>query len=145
MEIASIGFAGHSAESFFGRLRSTRIEQLLDVRVNNSSQLAGFTKSADLRFFLRELCDADYQHLPSLAPTQDLLKRYRDKDLSWTDYEARFIDLMIERRVEQELPRELFRKRTVLLCSEHTADKCHRRLVIEYLNDRWGDVTALHL
>lgn len=145
MEVATIGFAGHSADSFFGRLRDAQIEQLLDVRVNNSSQLAGFTKSADLKFFLRELCNAEYQHLPSLAPTRELLKHYRDKELSWTDYERRFIDLLTQRNVERELPRQLFQKRTVLLCSEHTADKCHRRLVIEYLNECWGDVTALHL
>ncbi len=145
MEIATIGFTQHSAESFFGRLRAASIEQLVDVRIKNVSQLAGFAKRDDLAFFLRELVGASYRHEPLLAPTPELLKQYRDKDLSWEQYEERFLDLMAERRIEAALPHSMFELRTVLLCSEHDADHCHRRLVAEYLDSRWGGVEVLHL
>ena len=145
MEIATLGFAKHSAEAFFGRLIDARIEQLIDVRIHNVSQLAGFTKRDDLRFFLREICSISYLHEPLLAPTADLLKRYRDKELSWDQYEEQFLDLMASRSIETVLSRDLFVPRSVLLCSEHEPHQCHRRLVAEYLNDRWGGVTIRHL
>jgi uncharacterized protein (DUF488 family) len=145
VEIATIGFTQHTAESFFGRLRAARIEQLIDVRINNVSQLAGFAKRDDLRFFLRELCDASYLHETLLAPTDTMLKEYRDKRISWTEYEKRFLGLMEERAIEDRVPRELFAKRSALLCSEHTPEKCHRRLVADYLGEHWGDLTVVHL
>jgi uncharacterized protein (DUF488 family) len=145
VEIATIGFAGHSAESFFGRLRATGAEQLVDVRIHNVSQLAGFTKRDDLRFFVRELCNASYVHETLLAPTDELLKQYRSKVIGWTEYEKRFLDLMEQRGIERQLSRDFFATRTALLCSEHSPKQCHRRLVAEYLNDRWGDVRITHL
>jgi len=145
VEIATVGFAGHSAESFFERLRTTKIRQLVDVRVNNVSQLAGFAKRDDLRFFLRSLADIAYVHQPQLAPTPELLKRYRDKHISWSEYEREFLALMAERRIEATLRPELFELPTVLLCSEHVSSCCHRRLVAEYLQDHWGNVTIRHL
>ena len=145
MEIATIGFTQHSAESFFGRLRAANVERLIDVRIHNVSQLAGFAKRDDLRFFLRELCAADYLHEPLLAPTAELLKDYREKLITWTEYEKRFLGLMEERAIEDNLPSDLFSIRSVLLCSEHTPDRCHRRLVVEYLGERWGDVSIVHL
>lgn len=145
MEIATIGFTQHSAESFFGRLRTAHIEQLLDVRINNISQLAGFAKRDDLRFFLRELCGASYRHEVLLAPTKELLKQYQDKQMTWSEYEKRFLGLMEERKIEQRLSPDLFTPHSALLCSEHTPEKCHRRLVAEYLNDHWGDIQIVHL
>ena len=121
------------------------IERLVDVRVNNTSQLAGFTKRDDLAFFLGQLLEADYLHEPLLAPTKPLLKAYRDGEMTWNDYEVAFFDLMAERRVEREVSRESFAGRTVLLCSEPTPDRCHRRLVVEYLDQTWGNVQAVHL
>jgi len=145
MEIATIGFAKHSAKSFFSRLIDARIEQVVDIRLNNVSQLAGFAKRDDLRFFLEELCQATYVHELLLAPTESLLKSYRNGDLGWDEYEKRFCDLMSYRQIEVELPQDLFAPRTVLLCSEHTPENCHRRLVIEYLEQRWGPILAIHL
>lgn len=145
MEIATIGFAQHGAESFFGRLIGAGIEQLIDVRIHNVSQLAGFSKRDDLRYFLREICDASYLHEPALAPTAELLKQYREKELSWPEYEKRFLDLMASRAIETRLSRDMFLPRSVLLCSEHSPDRCHRRLVLEYLNDHWGDIVIHHL
>ncbi len=145
MEIYSIGFTKKSAREFFGLLRQASIRRLIDVRLNNVSQLAGFAKRDDLEFFLRELCDADYVHEPLLAPTQELLDRYKKQRGSWADYERDFLDLMSQRRIEDRIDRSLFGVPSVLLCSEHTAEHCHRRIVAEYLRDAWGDVEIVHL
>ncbi|HEU0027600.1 MAG TPA: DUF488 domain-containing protein [Ktedonobacterales bacterium] len=115
------------------------------MRLNNVSQLAGFSKKDDLRYFLQEVCAADYTHEPLLAPTQEMLDEYRKQKGSWQDYERRFLALMRERAVERRIDRRLFEIPTVLLCSEATADKCHRRLVAEYLRDAWGGLTITHL
>ena len=145
MEVYSIGFTKKSATQFFGALRQAGIRRLLDVRLNNSSQLAGFSKREDLPFFLREICGADYRHEPLLVPTQELLDGYRKEKRDWPDYERRFLTLMADRQIEQALDRELFSVPTVLLCSEPTAERCHRRLVLEYLQAKWGDFAIQHL
>lgn len=146
MEIFTIGFTQSSAEDFFGRLKDHSIERLLDVRLSNSSQLAGFAKRDDLAYFLRELVGADYEHAPLLAPTQEIFDSYKKKkEMSWEQFEQSFEQLMAERRIEEKLTREDFERRTVLLCSEATAEHCHRKLVVEYLADRWPGVVAVHL
>lgn len=145
MEIYTIGFTQTPAAEFFGKLRGAGIQRLIDVRLNNVSQLAGFTKRDDLRFFLAEICQADYAHEPQLAPTQEILDAYKKHRSSWEDYQRRFLDLLAERKVEDLLDRQLFHIPTVLLCSEREPEHCHRRLVIEYLNEQWGDLHAIHL
>ena len=145
MEVYSIGFTQSTAADFFSRLRSAGVKQLLDVRLNNVSQLSGFAKRDDLAFFLTELCGAAYVHEPLLAPSQDMLDTYKKKKGSWQDYEKDFMALMSQRKVEQQISRTLFNTPTVLLCSEHTAEHCHRRLVLEYLQDKWGDLEITHL
>ncbi len=145
MEVYTIGFTKRNAASFFGVLRQNGIRRLVDVRLNNSSQLAGFTKKDDLRFFLKELCMADYHHEPLLAPTQDILDGYKKKGGRWGEYEERFLALMSGRQVEDKVDRRLFEVPTVLLCSEATPEHCHRRLVAEYLQRKWGDVQIIHL
>lgn len=146
MEIFTIGFTKTTAEHFFGRLRQNRIERLLDVRLNNRSQLAGFAKRDDLAFFLRELIGVEYEHEPLLAPSKEILDAYKKTgEMSWLDYEERFLALIREREIERRLSPGQFDRRTVLLCSEDTPDRCHRRLVAEYLADRWGDVEIVHL
>jgi uncharacterized protein (DUF488 family) len=145
MEILTIGFTRKSAEQFFGTLTRPGIELVIDIRRNNSSQLAGFTKRDDLAYFLRQLCRADYLHQPLLAPTQELLDRYRKGGESWESYEREFLDLMARRRVEELIDPALFERRSALLCSEPTPERCHRRLVAEYLQQRWRDVEITHL
>jgi uncharacterized protein (DUF488 family) len=146
VEIFTIGFTKTTAADFFGRLKSSRIERLLDVRLHNRSQLAGFAKRDDLEYFLRELVGASYEHEPLLAPTEDILDAFKKKGaMSWADYEERFMALLRERRIESALSPEDFNRRTVLLCSEDTPEHCHRRLVAEYLADRWGNVEIVHL
>ncbi len=145
MEIYSIGFTKKTAEQFFGLLKRSGIRQLLDVRLNNVSQLAGFTKRDDLQYFMREICGAEYRHEPLLAPDQEILDRFKKEKGSWSDYEQRFVALMRTRRVEEKLDRSLFSIPTALLCSEPAAEHCHRRLVLEYLAEKWGDLRILHL
>ncbi len=145
MEVYTIGFTRKSAEEFFGILKKAGIRRLLDVRLNNSSQLAAFSKREDLRFFLREICGADYLHEPLLAPTQEMLDQYKKEGGDWADYERLFFALMQERQIETALDPNLFATPTVLLCSEATAENCHRRLVLEYLQERWGTLEIVHL
>ena len=145
MEIYTIGFAKKSAEAFFGALRKAGIKRLVDIRLNNTSQLAGFTKRDDLKFFLKELCNAEYIHEPLLAPTPEILNSYKKKKISWQEYEQRFLELMAERKIEEKIDRSLFNGPTVLLCSEPKADRCHRRLVLEYLQNNWGNLKIIHL
>lgn len=146
MEIFTIGFTKTTAEDFFGRLKANDVERLLDVRLNNRSQLAGFAKEKDLAYFLRELVGAAYEHAPLLAPSQEILDAFKKRGaMPWEEYEDRFLDLMRERRIEDELDRSGFAKRTVLLCSEATPEHCHRRLVAKYLADHWGEVEIVHL
>jgi uncharacterized protein (DUF488 family) len=145
MEVFTIGFAKRHAADFFGALRRAQIKRLLDIRLHNSSQLAGFTKKEDLPFFLKEICGADYIHEPLLAPTPEIFDAYRKNKGSWQDYEQRFLALMRERNIEESIDKRLFDLPSVLLCSEPTADRCHRRLVLEYLHEKWDGVTIIHL
>lgn len=145
MEIYTIGFTKKSAEQFFSSLKRHHIKRVLDVRINNVSQLAGFTKRDDLAYFLREICDADYRHAVNLAPTKELLAEYRKKRLTWSQYEQQFLDLLSNRAVQGLLKPQDFDEATVLLCTEPTPEMCHRRLVVEYLSSAWGDVKPIHL
>jgi uncharacterized protein (DUF488 family) len=144
MKIFTIGFTKKSAEDFFSRLKKHPISRVVDVRLNNVSQLAGFAKREDLQYFLREICGIEYMHLPILAPTQEMLDRYRKVEKSWAAYEAAFLGLMKEREIEMSVSRELLDSRC-LLCSEDTPEHCHRRLVAEYLKEKWGEVEIQHL
>ncbi len=145
MEIFSIGFTGRTAEDFFETLRRAGVRRLVDVRLNNTSQLSAFAKKQDLAYFLHEVLGADYVHEPVLAPTPELLKAYRNKLLSWDAYEHRFRELLRERNVESVIDASVFSPTAALLCSEHSPERCHRRLVIEHLAEHWQDVTPVHL
>ena len=145
MEIYTIGFAQKSAAEFFSALRQAGIRRLIDVRLNNTSQLAGFAKRDNIEFFLRELCDADYRHEPSLAPTKEILDAYKKKEIPWEEYKIRYIDLLHQRGVGQTVDSKLFDVPAVLLCSEPDAEHCHRRLAAEFLAAKWGGAKIVHL
>lgn len=144
MKIFTIGFTKKSARDFFGKLRRPEIRRLLDVRLNNVSQLAGFTKKDDLRFFTEAICGIEYVHLPELAPTQQMLDTYRKAKGGWANYEREFLNLMSQREIENKLRKEMI-DGGCLLCSEERPDHCHRRLVAEYLKDKWGEVVIEHI
>lgn len=142
--IFTIGFTKKSARRFFTTLKDAGVARVLDVRLNNSSQLAGFAKKDDLEYLLDAAASIGYAHLTELAPTQDILDAYKKEKGDWSLYEQRFLDLMRRRRVEEPVRRELF-DGGCLLCSEDKPHHCHRRLVAEYLAEKWGDVEIVHL
>lgn len=145
MQIYTIGFTKKSAAEFFEILKVNGIKRLIDVRLNNVSQLAGFTKRDDLAYFLREICGIEYLHEPLLAPTQDMLDAFKKAKGSWQDYEKQFLALMAERKIEESIDPKWFDVPAVLLCSEPTAEHCHRRLVVEYLRAEWHNVEGIDL
>lgn len=144
MRIFTIGFTKKTARQFFEMLRRSGARRVVDVRLNNVSQLAGFAKKEDLAYFLSEICRMEYVHLPELAPTQEMLDEYKKEKGGWLRYEQRFIDLMKARRVETTVSREMIAD-ACLLCSEEKPNHCHRRLVAEYLKQHWGDIEIHHL
>ncbi len=144
VQLFTIGFAGTTAERFFTLLREAGVRRIIDVRLNNTSQLSGFSKRDDLRFFLREVAGIDYVHMPELAPTQEMLDAYKKQKGSWDVYEREFNALMAGRGIENAISREMAHL-GCLLCSEKKPHHCHRRLVAEYLQERWGDLSTTHL
>jgi len=144
MKIFTIGFTKKSAEQFFSRLADSGARRLIDVRLNNVSQLAGFSKRDDLRYFLKEICSMEYVHLAELAPTQEMLDAYKKLKGDWPTYESRFLSLMSERQIESKVPKDLM-DGACLLCSEDSPKHCHRRLVAEYLEAHWQDVEIINL
>lgn len=144
MKLFTLGFTQKSAEQFFSLLKNPSVKKLVDVRLNNISQLAGFTKKNDLKYFVQEICGIDYYHLPELAPTKVMLDSYKKGGGPWENYEKQFLSLMKERRIESKVNKELL-DGACLLCSEATPHHCHRRLVAEYLREKWGSIEIIHL
>lgn len=144
MKLLTIGFTKKSAEAFFTKLKRSGAKRIVDVRLNNVSQLAGFAKRNDLQFFLREICHMEYVHVPELAPTQDILDEYKKNKGDWTVYEQKFLELMQKREIERNIDPALIAD-GCLLCSEDKPHYCHRRLVAEYLKSRWGDIEVSHV
>jgi uncharacterized protein (DUF488 family) len=146
MKLYTIGFTQKTAEDFFEALRQNGVQLLVDIRLRPSGQLAGFAKSEDLPYFLANLAGGcGYVHLPELAPTKEILDEYR-LDHDWPRYVSRFEALMDERQIPQVLSEELIASTTCcLLCSEATADRCHRRLVAERMVSRWSGLEIVHL
>jgi uncharacterized protein (DUF488 family) len=144
LKLFTIGFTKKTARSFFEILRNSGAKRIVDVRLNNVSQLAAFAKKDDLAYFLEQICGMAYSHLPALAPTQEMLDVYKKQRGDWSSYENRFLALMEERRIEETIDRDVIAD-GCLLCSEEKPLFCHRRLVAEYLKQHWGDVEIVHL
>lgn len=144
MDLYTIGFTKKTAEEFFDVLKRNGIQQIVDIRLNNTSQLAGFTKENDLKYFLMKLCGIDYYHFEFLAPTREIREGYT-KGKEWDKYAEGYVSLLDTRGILKKLDREFFKKRTCFLCSESPPEYCHRRLLAEYLKKHWGDVNVVHL
>ena len=144
MKLLTIGFTQKNAQRFFALLKASGGKRVVDVRLNNVSQLAGFAKRDDLAYFLKTICEMEYVHLPILAPTQEMLDEYKKQKGDWSTYEKRFVELMSKRRIEDNVSRDVLTQ-GCLLCSEDKPHHCHRRLVAEYLKQHWGDVEISHL
>ena len=137
INLYTIGFTKKTAEEFFSSIKSYRILKVIDIRLKNVSQLSGFAKKEDLKYFLKTLCDCEYQHLPMLAPTKDLLEGYKKKKITWEEYENVFNGIIAERKIENLIsPEEL--DFSCFLCSEFEPDQCHRRLVADYLSNKFN-------
>ncbi|GAB4552836.1 MAG: hypothetical protein Tsb0014_46500 [Pleurocapsa sp.] len=140
----TIGFTKKTAQEFFTLLSKAGVKRIIDTRLNNVSQLAGFAKRKDLEYFLKEIADIDYLHILDLAPTQDILDNYKKKKGDWETYEKSFLELMKKRQIENKISPEIL-DRGCLLCSEAKPHHCHRRLVAEYLNHKLGNISISHL
>ncbi|MEJ2169158.1 MAG: DUF488 domain-containing protein [Desulfobacterales bacterium] len=144
MKLYTIGFTKKSAEKFFSMLNDAGVQRVVDIRLNNTSQLAGFAKKEDLVYFLKKIGDIDYTHRPELAPTQDIMDAFKKIKGSWEIYEMLFRALLTQRAVEDTIPRKML-DGACLLCSEEKPQECHRRLVAEYFREKWPEIEIVHL
>lgn len=141
----TIGFTKKSAEQFFELLKASHVQTLVDVRINNSSQLAGFAKGGDLVYFLRQIGNIGYRHNTDFAPTKELLSDYRAGKVNWLEYERIFNELMTKRAINKRYEVADFDK-CCFLCSEETPEHCHRRLLAEHLQKQDAEnVKIVHL
>ena len=142
----TIGFTKKNAKKFFELLKNARVKKLIDIRINNSSQLAGFAKGSDLEFFMKEICNAGYEHITDLAPTKELLKDYQEKNIDWNGYTIVFKDILQKRKIADRYNVEVF-DQCCFLCTEDTPEKCHRRLVAEFFKTKNPDkdIRIVHL
>lgn len=140
----TIGFSGKDAKTFFELLKYNDIKTLVDVRLNNVSQLSGYTKKNDLSYFLDKICNIKYLHLPILAPTKEILDAYKSKKILWHDYEEKYISLIHMRNINEKL-KDIDFNEACLLCSEKSADQCHRRLAANLIKDTFLLDNIIHI
>jgi uncharacterized protein (DUF488 family) len=143
MTLFTIGFTKKTAEQFFETLKQNGIKKLIDIRLNNKSQLSGFAKTPDIEYFLKN-AGIEYVYMPEFAPTKGMLDLYQAKKLDWLGYEIKYNLLLLERMPLNDKDADIF-DRACLLCSENTADKCHRRLAAEYIANTLKGVRIVHL
>jgi uncharacterized protein (DUF488 family) len=144
INLFTIGFTKKNAQQFFDILIQAGVRRVIDTRLNNVSQLAGFTKRPDLKYFLNKIGNIEYVHLLDLAPTKDILDAYKKNGGDWSTYEKQFLQLIAERKIEEKVSPDLLES-GCLLCSEATPHHCHRRLVAEYLSQKLGTIKIHHL
>jgi uncharacterized protein (DUF488 family) len=144
IKLYTIGFTGKTAEMFFNLLRNNGVKKIVDIRINNVSQLAGFAKGSDLKYFAKEIGGIDYEHKVDFAPTKELLKEYRGKKMTWLEYEEEYLNILEIRKIGQKTDIDSLHE-SCFLCSEHTPEKCHRRLLAEYLKRIRPDIEIVHL
>jgi uncharacterized protein (DUF488 family) len=144
MNLFTIGFTGKSAEKFFGLLETSKATKLIDIRINRTSQLAGFAKEPDLRFFLPKLAGMEYQVWEEFAPTKELLASYRDKEIEWEEFAQKYQDLINVRGTLEKSSQTDF-ENAVLLCSEREPEKCHRTLLAELITKKFPLLSVTHL
>jgi len=142
--LLTIGFTKKTAEEFFEKLKRNGVKKLVDIRINNTSQLAGFAKGRDLAYFLKEICDIEYDHIVDFAPTKELLSDYQNKKVDWAGYEKIFKEILIKRKITDRYKASDFNN-SCFLCSEHLPDQCHRRLLVEHLKGDDNDTEIIHI
>ncbi len=145
MKLFTIGFTKKTAEQFFEKLKSAGVKRVVDIRLKNTSQLAGFAKSDDLVYFLKTLCGIKYVHMPDLAPDKALLEFVKKEKGAWETYEAGYLELIAKRKQGFEFILKILKEGDCLLCSEHTPEHCHRRIVAEQVKSKNDRVQIVHL
>jgi uncharacterized protein (DUF488 family) len=143
VDLFTIGFTQKKAEQFFETLIKSGVKRVIDTRLNNVSQLAGFAKKPDLAYFLQKIGGIEYIHILDLAPTKDILDAYKKKEMTWDSYEQKFNQLITQRKIESKLSIDIIDK-SCLLCSELKPHNCHRRLVAEYLQNNLEKNIKIH-
>jgi uncharacterized protein (DUF488 family) len=144
IKLYTIGFTGKSAQEFFELLEQNNVKKIIDTRISNNSQLSGFAKGRDLEFFAKRLCGISYTHKLDFAPTKELLGKYRKKEISWEAYTEDYLNLLEMRNIKETVEVESLHE-CCLLCSEHAPQKCHRRLLAEYLQAANPNIQIIHL
>lgn len=145
IDLCTIGFSSKNLRRFVELLESNNVQKLVDIRLHNTSQLAGYSKKDDLEFVM-ELRGIEYIHEPLLAPTEELFKAYKNKKITWEEFKEQYIQLLKDRRIEDEIDKIMGNKTVCLLCSEHKPHTCHRSFLAEYINKHHdGDVRIVHL
>jgi len=144
MKLFTIGFTKKSAEDFFEILKKNRVKRLIDIRLNTKSQLAGFAKQNDLKYFLEQIGNIEYQYMANLAPTKELLVGYQEKRVSWDQYEKEYIAILDKREILSSIDYSIF-ENACFLCSESVAKQCHRRLAAEYIAKANKAIEIIHL
>ena len=146
IKLYTIGFTKKRAETFFNLLIENKVKTLVDIRINRNSQLSGFAKSRDLPYFLKQLAGIKYCVKTEFAPTRELLTSYREKLIGWEKYEKLYIGLLDRQRIAGLIYLKAY-DCACFLCSEHLPDKCHRRLLVEYLKEKLPekDIEIVHL
>lgn len=144
IKLFTIGFTEKPAEKFFNLMKDAGVRNIIDTRINNISQLSGFAKGADLKFFAKAIGGISYEHNIDFAPTKELLSKYRKDEMSWMEYEQAYLNLLDIRKISKKINFDKLHE-NCLLCSEHTPEKCHRRLLAEYLKQSRNDIEIIHL
>jgi uncharacterized protein (DUF488 family) len=144
IKLYTIGFTKKTARQFFELLKKNNIKKLIDVRINHASQLAGFAKGADLEYFAEEICGIKYEHIADFAPTKELLSDYQNKKIDWTEYQKIYRSIIETRKVIETYNFEDFDD-ACFLCSEPTADQCHRGILVEYFWEINPQIQIVHL
>lgn len=145
IKIYTIGFTKKSAQEFFNLLKNSEVSKIVDTRINNKSQLSGFAKGRDLEYFAKEVGNMSYTHQIDLAPTKELLNQYKKELITWGEYEIEYLNLLDIRKIGDKIKDIEELHQNCFLCSEHTPEKCHRRLLAEYLKTRFTNIEIHHL
>jgi len=144
MKLFTIGFTKKDAKTFFGLLIKNNVKTVIDIRLNNHSQLAGFTKGNDLSYFLEKIAGIGYVYFIQAAPEESLLKKWQKGAINWPEYETAYKEMLMKRNVIDKIDKKIL-DNGCLLCSEPTAEQCHRRLFAEYLKNKIPELEIVHI
>lgn len=146
INLYTIGFTKKTAEKFFNLLIDNNVEKVLDIRLNNTSQLSAFAKYPDIEYFLKEIAGIGYIHDKNFAPDKNTLISYKKGEITWEDYIEEFEASMQERDIEEYIAEKYSNiNNYCLLCSEATPVNCHRSLLAQIFKRNIGKIEIKEL